>query len=177
MKFDKKDMLSNFELYLGGVFITFTILVTIVNVFTRYCLGFTFFWNQEVALFGFVWAIFLGAAGAFKHNMMMGVDFLLQVTHGKVRKAIRLIGSILVCFITITMLILSSSYILRSRKITPVLEISYKWLNLSIIIAFIFMSIYSVNKVIKEVLICLGKLPEPSLLSEEVTDIIGEESK
>jgi len=176
LKFDKKDLMSNFELYLGGFFISCTVIVTIINVFTRYCLGFTFFWNQEVALIGFVWAIFLGAAGAFKHNMMMGVDFLLQVTHGKVRKGIRLAGSILVCFITITMLVLSSSYILKSRKITPVLEISYKWLNLSIILAFIFMSIYSVNKVIREVLICLGKLPEPSLLTEEVTEIIGEKT-
>ena len=167
MKFDKKDILSNFELYLGGLFISCTVIITIVNVFTRYCLGFTFFWNQEVALIGFVWTIFLGAAGAFKHKMMMGVDFLLQVTHGRTRKVIRLAGSLFVLLITATMLCLSSSYILKSRKVTPVLEISYKWLNLSIIIAFVLMTIYAAYNVFNEILIFMGKKTEPSLIQEE----------
>ena len=167
MKFDKKDILSNFELYLGGLFISCTVIITIVNVFTRYCLGFTFFWNQEVALIGFVWTIFLGAAGAFKHKMMMGVDFLLQVTHGRTRKVIRLAGSLFVLLIAATMLCLSSSYILKSRKVTPVLEISYKWLNLSIIIAFVLMTIYTAYNVFNEILIFMGKKTEPSLIQEE----------
>ncbi|QTQ11242.1 TRAP transporter small permease [Treponema parvum] len=167
MKFDKKDLLSNFELYLGGFFIACTVVITIANVFTRYCLGFTFFWNQEVALIGFVWTIFLGAAGAFKHRMMMGVDFLLQVTHGKVRKTIRLAGSVFVLIITSTMLSLSTAYILRSQKITPVLQISYKWLNLSIILSFVLITIYAIKNVISEILIFIGKRPEPSLLVEE----------
>lgn len=167
MKFDKKDILSNFELYLGGLFISCTVIITIINVFTRYCLGFTFFWNQEVALIGFVWTIFLGAAGAFKHKMMMGVDFLLQVTHGRTRKVIRLAGSLFVLLITATMLCLSASYILKSRKVTPVLEISYKWLNLSIIIAFVLMTIYAAYNVFNEILIFMGKKTEPSLIQEE----------
>ena len=167
MKFDKKDILSNFELYLGGLFISCTVIITIINVFTRYCLGFTFFWNQEVALIGFVWTIFLGAAGAFKHKMMMGVDFLLQVTHGRTRKVIRLAGSLFVLLIAATMLCLSSSYILKSRKVTPVLEISYKWLNLSIIIAFVLMTINAAYNVFNEILIFMGKKTEPSLIQEE----------
>ena len=167
MKFDKKDILSNFELYLGGLFISCTVIITIVNVFTRYCLRITFFWNQEVALIGFVWTIFLGAAGAFKHKMMMGVDFLLQVTHGRTRKVIRLAGSLFVLLIAATMLCLSSSYILKSRKVTPVLEISYKWLNLSIIIAFVLMTIYAAYNVFNEILIFMGKKTEPSLIQEE----------
>ena len=167
MKFDKKDILSNFELYLGGLFISCTVIITIINVFTRYCLGFTFFWNQEVALIGFVWTIFLGAAGAFKHKMMMGVDFLLQGTHGRTRKVIRLAGSLFVLLIAATMLCLSSSYILKSRKVTPVLEISYKWLNLSIIIAFVLMTIYAAYNVFNEILIFMGKKTEPSLIQEE----------
>ena len=167
MKFDKKDILSNFELYLGGLFISCTVIITIINVFTRYCLGFTFFWNQEVALIGFVWTIFLGAARAFKHKMMMGVDFLLQVTHGRTRKGIRMGGSLFVLLIAATMLCLSSSYILKSRKVTPVLEISYKWLNLSIIIAFVLMTIYAAYNVFNEILIFMGKKTEPSLIQEE----------
>ena len=130
-------------------------------------MGFTFFWNQEVALIGFVWTIFLGAAGAFKHKMMMGVDFLLQVTHGRTRKVIRLAGSLFVLLITATMMCLSSSYILTSRKVTPVLEISYKWLNLSIIIAFVLMTIYAAYNVFNEILIFMGKKTEPSLIQEE----------
>ena len=67
----------------------------------------------------------------------------------------------------IFLLHLSSSYILKSRKVTPVLEISYKWLNLSIIIAFVLMTIYAAYNVFNEILIFMGKKTEPSLIQEE----------
>lgn len=38
-----KDFFKKFELYIGSVFIAVTVIVVIMNVFTRYVLKFTFF--------------------------------------------------------------------------------------------------------------------------------------
>ena len=75
-----------------------------MNVFTRYVLSFTFPWAEEIPVDCFVWTIFLGAAGAFKHKMLMGVDFLFHFVKGKTKKVLEIISSALVLLIATTML-------------------------------------------------------------------------
>lgn len=163
MHINKKDLLSNFELYLGGLFITVTVVIVIMNVFTRYFLHFTFFWTEEIAVGCFVWTIFLGATGAFKKKNLMGVDILMQVTKGVARKIFVLINSIVMSVITIWMGITSYGYVSSSTKITAALEISYQFITVSIVIAFALMSIYS--------LITLYKSIKAFFVKEEIREV------
>jgi len=157
LKFDKEDFKQNFEFYIAGIFLTATVGIVIMNVFTRYVLGFTFPWAEEIPVDCFVWTIFLGAAGAFKHKMLMGVDFLLQISHGVTRDIIELLSNILVFVISVTMCIMSFFYVKDSDKITAVLCISYKFINVSIIIAFFLISIYSVINLVNNIKKLTGK--------------------
>lgn len=143
MHLNKKDILDNLELYVGGCFITVTVVIVIMNVFTRYCLHFTFFWTEEIAVGCFVWTIFLGAAGAFRHNKLMGVDILMQVTKGVGRKIFALVDSLAIVIVTIWMFFTSYNYVASSTKITAALEISYRFITVAIVIAFALMSIYA----------------------------------
>lgn len=61
-----KDFLKRFELYIGSIFISVTVVVVIMNVFTRYFLDFTYFWAEEIAVGCFAWTIFLGTAAAYR---------------------------------------------------------------------------------------------------------------
>lgn len=167
MKFNKKEFKDNFELYIGGIFITVTVAVVIMNVFTRYVLGFTFPWAEEIPVDCFVWAIFLGAAGAFRHKMLMGVDFLLQITKGTQRIVIELISNLLVFACSLTMCIMSCIYVSKSDKITAVLCISYRYINVSIIIAFVLISIYAVLNLLGTIRKFAGKT-DCTEVSEEV---------
>lgn len=63
-----KNFLKKFELYLGSICIAVTVVIVIMNVFTRYCLSFTFFWAEEIAVGCFVWTIFLGTAAAYREK-------------------------------------------------------------------------------------------------------------
>ena len=117
-----KDFLKKFELYLGSIFISVTICVVIMNVFTRYVLKFTYFWAEEVAVGCFVWTIFLGTAAAYRQKALIGVEALVVLLPKKIRK------------------IVEAS---TSSKITVALEISYAYINTSIILAFGLMTIYS----------------------------------
>jgi len=162
------DLKDNFELYLGGIFIMVTVVTVIINVFTRYVLKFTFIWAEEISVTCFVWTIFLGAIGAFKHKMLMGVDFLLQVTKGKTRTVIELLSNIFVFIVAIAMCGMSFTYVMNSKKITAALQISYSWINISIPLSFIMISIYAVINLIKNISKIFAKSPDKNIPQETV---------
>lgn len=138
-----KDFLKKFELYLGSIFISVTICVVIMNVFTRYVLKFTYFWAEEVAVGCFVWTIFLGTAVAYRQKALIGVEALVVLLPKKIRKIVEAFTYLLLTCLSGLMFWFSYGYVSTSSKITAALEISYAYINTSIILAFGLMTIYS----------------------------------
>ncbi len=138
-----KDFLKKFELYLGSIFISVTICVVIMNVFTRYVLKFTYFWAEEVAVGCFVWTIFLGTAAAYRQKALIGVEALVVLLPKKIRKIVEAFTYLLLTCLSGLMFWFSYGYVSTSSKITAALEISYAYINTSIILAFGLMTIYS----------------------------------
>jgi TRAP-type C4-dicarboxylate transport system permease small subunit len=151
------EFYDNFEFYIAGVFILVTVALTSFTVFTRYCLRFTLVWNQEVSTGCFVWTIFLAAAGGFRKKGLMGVDIVVQLIRGKARASVELCNSIVLLVICSAMSWLSLGYVLRSTKITSALEISYDYINVSIVISFTLMTLYSLMFFWNSLKILLGK--------------------
>lgn len=139
-----RDLLKKFELYLGSIFISVTICVVIMNVFTRYVLKFTYFWAEEVAVGCFVWTIFLGTAAAYRQKALIGVEAVVVLLPKKIRKIVEFFTYILLTCLSGLMFWFSYGYVSTSSKITAALEISYAYINSSIILAFGLMTIYSI---------------------------------
>ncbi len=134
----------HFELYIGAVFLSFTTLIVIMNVFTRYFLHFTFTWAEEIAVGCFVWTIFLGLANAYKTRGLIGVEILTNLVPEKGRPVIVFITSAIVSVLAGTMFFFSLKYVINSTKITAALELSYKYIYSSIVFSFALMTIYSI---------------------------------
>ncbi len=134
----------NFELYLGAVFLSITSVIVIVNVFTRYFLNFTYHWAEEIAVGAFVWVIFLGFANAFKTRALIGVEVLTNLVPEKGRPVLVFITSLIVSILSGTMFYLSYLYVAGSTKITAALELSYKYIYVSMIFSFALITIYSI---------------------------------
>lgn len=145
-----KSFLDDFELYLGSIFICITVLVVIMNVFTRYVLKFTYFWAEEVAVGCFVWTIFLGTAAAYRKRGLIGVEAIIILLPQKVRKIVEFFVYILLTILSSVMFYLSFTYVTTSTKITPALEISYAYINVGIVLSFGLMAFYSILIVIKD---------------------------
>ena len=140
----KKKLASDFELYIGSIFLSATTIIVIMNVFTRYFLNFTFHWSEEIAVSAFVWTIFLGFVSAFKKNELIGVELLLKLLPKKGRVVLEFFTSILVTVLSGTMFYFSFKYVAGSTKITAALEMSYKYIYASIVIAFALATVYSI---------------------------------
>ena len=139
-----KEFFQDFELYLGSVFISITIIVVIMNVFTRYVLKFTYFWAEEVAVGCFVWTIFLGTAAAYRKKALIGVEAIVILLPQKVRKFVQFIVYVLMTAISGVMCYFGFQYVYSSSKITAALEISYSYINSAIVLSFGLMTLYSI---------------------------------
>ncbi|MDF2890316.1 MAG: Tripartite ATP-independent periplasmic transporter, DctQ component [Clostridia bacterium] len=135
---------KDFELYLGSIFLSATTLIVIMNVFTRYFLRFTFHWSEEIAVSAFVWTIFLGFASAYKSKELIGVELILNLLPKKGRSVLEFFTSLIITVLSSAMLFFSFKYVVGSTKITAALEISYKYINTSIIISFALITLYSI---------------------------------
>lgn len=144
-----KDFFKKFELYIGSVFIAVTVIVVVMNVFTRYVLKFTFFWAEELAVGCFVWTIFLGTAAAYKEKALIGVEALVVLLPQKGRNILAFFTYLLLLVLCSVMLYFSFTYVSSSSKITAALEVSYAYINTSIIISFALMTIYTLVFVVK----------------------------
>lgn len=140
-----KEFFKNFEAYIGSIFMSITTIIVTMNVFTRYCLKFTYYWAEEVAVACFVWTIFLGTAASYKENSLMGVEVVLDLLPERPRDIIELFRSVLLLIINMIMFYFSYTYIISSTKITAALGISYAYINAAIVVAFGLMTLYSLR--------------------------------
>lgn len=138
-----KDILKKFELYVGSLFISVTVLVVIMNVFTRYFMDFTYFWAEEIAVGCFVWTIFLGTAAAYREKGLIGVEAIVVLLPKKIRKIVEFFTFILLTILSGIMFVFSSTYVFSSSKITAALEVSYVYIYSAIVISFALMTLYS----------------------------------
>lgn len=152
-----KKFLNDFELYLGSIFISITSIVVIMNVFTRYVLKFTYFWAEEVAVGCFVWTIFLGTAAAYRKGALIGVEAIVVMLPKKIRELVQVVVYAILTVICGVMCYFGYEYVVSSSKITAALEISYAYINSSIILSFGLMTLYSIIFFVQSIKILMNK--------------------
>lgn len=153
-----KKIFDNIEMILGSLAISVTILSVIMNVFLRYGFGIQFIWVEEVSVGCFVWAVFLGATAAYKDKALIGVEVLTQMLPFKGRRVLEIVVYTFLLALNIMLCYLSYEYTVNSRKLTPGLEVSYAYINSSMIVAFGLMSIYSLKFLLKDVILFSNEL-------------------
>jgi len=93
-----KNIINNFEIYLGAViFIIITILLSL-QVISRYILRFSFAWTEELSCILFVWMIYLGISGAVMTRKHLRIDAFLNAMPYKIKKFILILDNFISMF-------------------------------------------------------------------------------
>lgn len=96
-----KKILEEGEDYVGTViFVVMTILLTL-QVISRYILGKSFTWTEELACIMFVWLIYLGVSGAVTKRKHLRIDALINVLPFKLKKAVLILDDVIMFFFCI----------------------------------------------------------------------------
>lgn len=164
-----KKFFQNIEVILGSVTISITVLSVITNVILRYGFGIQFAWIEEVSVGCFIWTVFLGATAAYKDKALIGVEVLTKILPFRGRRVLELIIYTLLLVLNGTLFYLSYNYTAGSNKITSALEVSYVYINSSIVVSFGLMTIYSVKFLVEDIKLFLKeyKLSKSEILELE----------
>ncbi|WP_304509349.1 TRAP transporter small permease [Anaerotignum sp.] len=87
-------ILDYFEESLIIVMMAYMAIMNFLNVVFRYCFSSSFSFTEELTVTVFVWVTMLGVAAGFKRYAHLGMSFVVDLFHGKVRALFALFGAI-----------------------------------------------------------------------------------
>ena len=147
-----KHIVKNLDAYAAGFLFAITMVIVIVNVFTRYLANYIIPWGEEVATSCFVYTVFLGAAWGLRTRQHVGVDLLVEKLPPTARRIVHLLTDFIILVLNSYITYLSVQYTYSSRiKTMPILKISSVWLNSALILGFGLMAIYALVNCIHDV--------------------------
>lgn len=146
----KKFILKNPEEAVAAFLIVITTILVLTNVFFRYFLNKGIYWSEEVATNCFVWAIFIGSAGAYRNGTQLGIDMLVNMLPRTLQKVVKMMVQLVLFAVNAYILYLACIYVDKTHKIaTSVLGISSAWVSSSLIVGFGLTTLYTVLHLLK----------------------------
>ena len=147
-----KKILKNLDAYFAGFMFAITLVVVVVNVFTRKFANYIIPWGEEVATTCFVYTTFVGAAWCLRTHQHVGVDLLVDKLPAGARKIVHILTDLIILVTNGYITWLSYQFVVSSSvKTMPILKISSVWLNSALILGFGLMTIYSLMNLIRTI--------------------------
>ena len=135
---------------IAGIALTIAVAITCTNGLCRYILGFTIPGSDEIVILGFGWAVFLGAAAAYRRKMHMGIDVLVNILPKKNRIKLEFCINVFIVVINAYITYLGFYLAINAwQKIMPATRIPYFFLDMAFVIGFAFMTLYSIHSAYK----------------------------
>lgn len=107
-------VVARFEEIVAGFALVMVVLAVCWGVVTRYVTATPAVWTNDVAILGFAWVIFVGAAAAFKYGMHMSVDLLVNLFPKGPRRALATAVDVLVLGFLLYFIFLALQFCIRS---------------------------------------------------------------
>lgn len=111
-----KKMLSYFARILEwamGILLSFIIILSFLQVLSRYVFHFSWPWAEEIARLLLVWATFIGMCTAIRRQSHMKVDFIFSKLPPKGKLVTTFLIDTLLIFIAVIMIVAGSKYCLK----------------------------------------------------------------
>lgn len=138
------------------VFITillFSLVIAVfLQIFTRFVLLKPLMWTEEVARFCFIWLIFMGASINVRKRAHFALDLFSSKLSPRSRIYLSFLIQILVGIFAFSLLILGWIFFkVGINRISPTIDISMAYIYAAIPLAGIFMLIYIIESIYKEI--------------------------
>lgn len=116
-----------------------------LGVFSRYVLGSTFVWYDEVARACFMWLVFLGAAVAVRKGAHFSLHLLVDMMPPRLKSAVLLVAPLTIVVFSVTLVSLGWDLMLHgASQSTAVMGMPMSWVYASMPVGGSFMAIYAV---------------------------------
>ncbi len=139
------------------------VLDVVWQVFTRFVLGDSSKWTEELANVLLVWVGLLGASLGFVRHAHLGVDYFVNKLHGRTRLVIDITVLALVIFFAATVLIYGGGskviamLSLPVPKVTPALQVKQAYFFLVLPLSGFFIVLASADDLIAKARLLAGR--------------------
>lgn len=127
--------LNKVEEFLIAITLLIVTVVLFVNIVLRYGFSNNTSWAEEFIRYGMIWIAFIGSSVCFRKGMHVGVDFLIELLKGKVKKGLRLFVNLASIAFMAFLIKYSIDLVLFTQgtgQITPSLQIPLFYIYLAI---------------------------------------------
>ena len=147
-----KHLLKNLDAVITGTTLVACVIIVNLNVIMRYMLNSPLQWSEEIVTSLFVWTVFIGSAYAYRKHAHLGVDIVVNLLHGKTKKTLMFIVSIVELAILIMLTVICSQYaynLLYVRgvfkpAVTDILRVPKIFTGIAVPLGFGLSTIYSI---------------------------------
>lgn len=140
------------ELFVSGVFFVIMLVMTSINVFSRYILSKSFPFAEEVSYLGFAWSTFIGMGHCFRTRSLVAIDVFVNHMPKSLQKAVSVIVDLVLLMANIGLLYLSAKITVSgwTRRSTS-LGIPYTFYYLPVMIVCFIMLLTTISFFVQHV--------------------------
>jgi TRAP-type C4-dicarboxylate transport system permease small subunit len=147
------DLLEKIQKYLGIIFLSIFIVVVIIQIIARY-ISISVLWTEEIAVFSFIWAVFMGAAIMVRKEAHFSFDFLKTKLTGIKKHIIDILVNILMLVFTLYMLVYGKEIMVTFWNYNwyslPNFKMGYVWAVIPL--TGMLMSIYIIEHIVNNII-------------------------
>lgn len=145
-----KYWLRNIDDLVATMALSGVILLTIVNVISRYAFNSPLPWAQELSIAMFIWFIYIGVSSTMKRDGHVGVDFVILLLPRPLRIVGEIIRAVAIYFALIYVFIYLGARLTAQaqNKITPILGIGYDIIDVAVPLGGVLATIHFTGSLI-----------------------------
>lgn len=141
-----KWFIKNFEILISSIAFVVMLLAVILNVFTRYFIGYSISSSEEIAFIGFTYSVFFGVCVLYKSHALIAIDIIVDRLPQKAQYVARIFNFSLLTVVNMYLIYLSTKLSIEAWvRPTAALRIPYTFIDMSATIAFILLTYYSIK--------------------------------
>lgn len=149
-KYDWKWILNQFESYIGAILFIVICVLMMVQVISRYLLGNTITWAEELATLLFVPMIYCGFAAAVTNRKHISIEAVQFFAPFKIRKGMKIASEVVFLFFCIYMQVPLYKVISNlGGSVTDLLRIPKKYIYIEIPILLLLVAVRIVQDIIR----------------------------
>lgn len=134
------------------IFMLTMVIIVCYAVFSRYVLSRPIGIANEITVGLFIWTIFLGAAGAGRRHLHIGVEILANILPARWRAAHAIVVNLFVLILLLVTSHLAWSFALSATKRLQLTGIGYAWVYSAVPAGFLLLAAHQVPRLVRAVL-------------------------
>ncbi len=147
-----KKALDRVDELLSCFFLLGMCAIIAVQVFTRYVLGFSLDWSEELGRYLFIWSVYIGCSYAMKADRHLEITFVRHFGDGRFAKQATLIAYSLSVVFNIVCVVFGAKMILflmQTGQNSAAMEMKMYWVYLAIPLGMGMMALRTIERMIK----------------------------